>query len=92
MLVSPITKFSDLTHPDEFPLVVKVSQTTLALDLTTMARLYAWSGIVDYWVLDVGSRRLIVHRDPTDGLAFSEDERVTTLAAPERNVRVGGLF
>ena len=38
-----------------------------------MARLYAWSAIVEYWVLDVGSRRLIVHHDPTDGLAFSED-------------------
>ena len=73
-------------------MIVEISSSRAAFDLTTMARIYARSGIVDYWVLDVGSRRLIVHRDPTDGLAFSEDERVTTLAAPERNVRVGGLF
>jgi len=65
--------------------------------LTTKARLYARSGIVEYWVLDVAGRRLIVHREPLDGryrsvVAFTEDERVTTLAAPEQDIRVGELL
>jgi len=69
----------------------------LAFDLTTKARLYARSGIVEYWVLDVAGRRLIVHRDPVDGqyqsvIAFSEEERVATLAAPEQDIRVGELL
>ena len=69
----------------------------MAIDLTTKARLYARSGIVEYWVLDVAGRRLIVHRDPVDGqyqsvIGFSEEERVARLAAPEQDIRVGELL
>src|ERR1019366_10329935 len=33
-------------------------------DLTVKAGLYARAGIVEYWVLDLTGRRLIVHREP----------------------------
>ncbi len=97
VLVRPITEFSAHARPTELRLIAEVSLPTLEFDLTTKARLYARSGIIEYWVLDIIGRRLIVQREPVDGqyqsvIAFTEDERVATLAAPERNVRVGELL
>src|SRR5947209_7069527 len=51
-------------RPQDLHLVVEVSDTTLNFDLTIKTALYARAGIVEYWVLDVSGRRLIVHRDP----------------------------
>ncbi len=86
-----------LARPEHLRLVAEVSGSSLALDLTTKARLYARSGIAEYWVLDLAGRRMIVHRDPVDGryrsvVAFSEEERVATLAFPEQYMRVGDLL
>ena len=78
-------------------LVVEVSSTTLAFDLTTKAALYAKAGIQDYWVLDVNKRRIIVHRNPQHGayldiLAYSESESVSPLAAPQAHLKVADAF
>jgi len=77
--------------------VVEVSDSSLGFDLTTKAALYARAGIVEYWVLDVAGRRLIVHRDPRAGryisvAAYGEEESVAPLAALESLLRVGDLF
>jgi hypothetical protein len=53
--------------PQDLHLVVEVADTTLNFDLTTKAGLYAHAGIVEYWVLDVPGRRVIVHRPPQAG-------------------------
>lgn len=76
-------------------LVVEVAHATLDFDLTTKADLYARAGIPEYWVLDVPGRRLVVHRDPQNGksvIAFSEQESVTLLAAPNAEFRVRDAF
>lgn len=78
-------------QPGEIRLVVEISSTSLAFDLTRKADLYARAGIADYWVLDLAGRRLIVHRQPEGGrytqvIAYSEHEAVAPLAAP------GSLF
>ena len=51
-------------HPTAAALVVEVSDTTLAQDLTEKAELYAEAGVADYWVLDINARVLHVLRDP----------------------------
>lgn len=53
-------------HPrgDELLLVVEVSDTTTGFDLTRKAALYAAAGVREYWVLDLGRRLLVVHRQP----------------------------
>ena len=84
-------------RPAELHLVVEISDTSLQFDLTTKAALYAHAGIVEYWVLDVAGRRLIVHRDPRGGeyssvVAFSEHESVAPLAAPQAEFRVSEAF
>jgi len=84
-------------QPADLQLVVEVADTSLTFDLTVKAGLYARAGIVEYWVLDVPGRRLVVHRDPQEGkyrsiVAFSEDENVAPLAAPDSAFRIGDAF
>ena len=80
-------------RPSQIRLIAEVSDSRLAFDLNTKARLYARSAISEYWVLDIEGRRLIVHRDPVDGKyqsvrVYREDERLSPLAAPAAEVRV----
>jgi Uma2 family endonuclease len=82
-------------------LVVEISdstpQSTLGFDLTTKAELYARAGIVEYWVVDVAACRLIVHRDPREGLYFSvtayrDQEAASPVASPHSGFRVEDAF
>jgi Uma2 family endonuclease len=91
-------------HPTIAVLIVEVSDTTLAYDLTTKAELYATAGITDYWVLDVENRQLHVFRDPQllpatleatayqTHLTFSPTDRVSPLAAPNATILVSDLL
>ena len=83
--------------PEDVSLVVEVADTTLSFDLRTKARLYARAGILEYWVLDIGGRQLIVHRDPVSGryasiTAYGERETVSPLAAPQSEFRVSDVL
>ena len=74
-----------------------MADSTLGFDLTTKAALYARAGIVEYWVLDVAGRRMIVHRDPQAGgyasvVAYGVEEGVAPLAAPESWLRIKDAF
>ena len=51
-------------HPTTAVLVVEVSDSTLALDRTTKAALYARAGIEDYWIVNLPDSVLEVHRQP----------------------------
>jgi Uma2 family endonuclease len=84
-------------QPSEVMLAVEVSDTSLHADLSRKAALYARSGIIEYWVLDVISRRLIMHRNPVGGkyewvVVYGAHECVAPLAAPMAELRVGWLF
>lgn len=48
--------------PADLLLVAEVSDAALDFDLATKAALYARSGIVEYWVVDVNGRNLTIHR------------------------------
>jgi Uma2 family endonuclease len=81
------TEFRSNPQAEDLHLVVEISDFTIAFDRTTKAALYARAGIVEYWVLDIPGRRMIVHRDPegrryTSVQAYSEEESVSPLAAP----------
>ena len=82
--------------PQDVLLVAEVSDTTLNLDLTTKALLYARVGIPEYWVMDINRRQIHRHRQPThDGygeiVILDETERIGPLERTEI-VRVGDLF
>jgi len=83
--------------PSELALVVQVSDSSLTLDLTIKAQLYARAGITEYWVLDVNARLLIVHREPEAGryrsvTSYNDQEQVEPLAASGLAFQVGSAF
>ena len=82
-------------------LVVEISKSTLQNDLSTKAALYAKSGIVEYWVIDLINSELVVHRDvqQTGGVAAYADivhlkkgETIRPLHAPDSLVDVADLL
>jgi Uma2 family endonuclease len=89
-------------HPTTAALVVEVSDTSLADDMTTMAEQYAAAGIPEYWILDLNGRRLLVLRDPAPvaagghayrtELALGPADAVSPLAAPAASVAVADLL
>lgn len=52
-------------RPEEVALVVEVSDSSLALDRASKARIYARAGIPAYWLVNLVDRRVEVHSDPT---------------------------
>ena len=89
----------DRRHPrgDETLLVVEVSDTSLRRDTRTKRDLYTRAGVPEYWVANVPSRKLIVHRQPIDGCyrqvsTYSEGDLVSAASAPEMSILVAKLF
>jgi Uma2 family endonuclease len=89
--------WSATPQPSDLDVVVQIADTSLQFDLTVKAALYARAGIVEYWILDVASQRLIVHREPQDGqyksvIVYSRDESVSPLAAPNASFLIRSVF
>lgn len=90
------------SHPTTAGLVVEVSDTTLAVDLTEKVEVYAEAGVRDYWVLDVDGKRLLVFRDPylhsagghtyRTHLTLGPSDSVSPLAAPHATVKIADLL
>lgn len=84
-------------RPEDLQLVIEVSDSSIYLDLKTKAALYARAGVVEYWVLDVNSRCIIVHRTPQAGqyvsiVAYGEQEKIAPLGASQSELRVSEVF
>lgn len=97
VLSKPSREFKDNPQPSDLRLVVEISDSNLSFDLTTKAGLYARAKIVEYWVVDIPGRRIIVHRDPQEGqyrsvIAYAEQESVKPLASPDHEFAVGSAF
>ncbi|MBM3795053.1 MAG: Uma2 family endonuclease [Acidobacteria bacterium] len=56
-------------HPrsDELLLLIEVADSSATFDLGEKRDLYARAGVVEYWVLDLNRRVLVIHREPHDG-------------------------
>lgn len=81
-------------------LVAEISKTTLHNDLTQKAALYAKSGIVEYWVIDLVNSELVVHRQPVQNVDsahyaaivhLKKGQSVRPLHAPDSVVSVDDL-
>jgi Uma2 family endonuclease len=82
---------------DDVLLLIEVAETRVRYDTGTKARLYASTGIADYWVVDVKNQTVIVFRDPLAGeyqsrQPFRENEAVQALAYPKLLLRPADLF
>ena len=52
------------SHPQTAALIIEIADTTIRMDRTTRASLYASAGIPEYWILNLRSRKLDVFRNP----------------------------
>jgi Uma2 family endonuclease len=83
--------------PADIALLVEVSTTSLGLDLGKKQRLYAESGIAEYWVVDVDRQHVVVHREPSEQ-GYNSVEQIgaastlVPLATPECRLDLGWLF
>jgi Uma2 family endonuclease len=57
-----------LAHPDVAWLIAEVAKSSLAKDRGPKARLYAESGVGEYWVVNLVDRWIEVHTEPRDAL------------------------
>ena len=53
-----------IPNPRIFFLLVEISNSTVEYDLGTKAKLYANSGIKEYWVVDLPNKQVWLHREP----------------------------
>ena len=91
-------------EPVPASLIVEVSDTSLDMDLTVKAERYATAGVLDYWVMDLNGRRLLVFRDPAPlpaglgatayraHLTLGPGDAVAPLAAPHAPIPVADLL
>ena len=89
----------DERHPEgqDVAVLVEVSNTTAAYDLSGKADQYARSGVPDYWVVLVNEAAIVRHRVPTpDGYAevarLSGGDAISPLAAPDAVWAVDALL
>lgn len=87
--------------PPEVRLLVEVSDATLAKDRGKKMQEYAQAGIVDYWIINLISRQIEVHRNPgplPTGHGYKlrrvllEGESIAPLLAPDHPVNVTDLL
>jgi Uma2 family endonuclease len=91
-------------HPIRAVLVVEVAKTSLRLDRTRKAQIYAKAGVPDYWILNLLTSVLEVYRepvaiDPTGHhweyrmvRSLGPGEFISPLAAPHASIAVADLL
>ncbi|MFN7923869.1 MAG: Uma2 family endonuclease [Bryobacteraceae bacterium] len=97
VLKKPGWRFEKYAGRADIHLVVEVSDTTLAYDLSVKAGLYARAGILEYWVLDAVGRKLFVHRAAVDGRytevrMLAGSDGIAPLAASDEVFVVAAVF
>jgi Uma2 family endonuclease len=91
-------------HPMEAVLVVEVAKTSLRLDRSRKARVYARAGVPDYWIVNLVTGVLEVYREPVAidparrrweyrmVRSLGPDESISPLAAPHASIAVADLL
>ena len=84
-------------EPADVLLVIESSLTSLTFDRRKKWLLYARAGIPEYWILDIRSREVEVHREPTPNGYGSRtrhglDDVVSPLAFEDVQIAVTELF
>jgi Uma2 family endonuclease len=86
-------------HPqtEEIYLIIEVADSSLEYDCEIKAKLYAKSGIEDYWVIDVRERKLYLFRKPEktgyqNKQILRETDLITPLSFPTISVKISELL
>jgi Uma2 family endonuclease len=90
-------------HPTSALLAVEISDSSLRLD-KRKANLYAAAGIPEYWMVDLSSRSVLVHRLPVvdpkmefghrydDVHSMIGSQRIAPMAKPEAMISIENFF
>ncbi len=84
------------THEDVL-LIIEVADSSLEQDLGEKAKLYAEHGIPEYWVVDVRSEQVHVHRKPENGRyqsiqPFGKTSPISPICQPDATLSLAELF
>ena len=96
LAICPRTAFHD-GHPEAAVLIIEIAMSSLSLDRGLKQRLYAAEEIPEYWVVDLESLAIEVHRDARRGRydkrqRFDRRARVQPLAFPSLGVCLHDLI
>ncbi len=74
-----ILKYREQYYEDRHPiasevyLVIEIANTSIDFDKSNKKSIYAMAGIAEYWIVDLNTNQLIVHRDP-EGMDYKSIE------------------
>jgi Uma2 family endonuclease len=90
--VVPLSDY-DSDHPERAQLIIEVAESSLSRDRGRKARLYAESGVPEYWVVNLVDRRVEVHTEPVVGIyqrltPFEKGARIRLQAFPALEIAV----
>ena len=82
---------------DDVLLLIEVSDSTLAHDRDTKGPMYAAAGIAEYWIVNLVTSQLLVHRDLVDGVyrsveTFGNEDSISPLAFPDVTIAVAEIL
>jgi Uma2 family endonuclease len=82
-----------LPIPADTALLIEVAEASLRFDRTVKAALYAEAGVREYWIVDLESEHVEVHREPAGGRfqhveRIDRDGRLAPAAFPDFVIRV----
>jgi len=88
--------FRSPSHPTTAELVIEVAVKTLEKDLRKAA-IYAGAGVKEYWIVDPGAARIVVHRRPGSAgfgevVSLGSGDVAASESVPGFSVEVDGLF
>lgn len=82
-------------YPENIFWLIEYSDSSLDKDLETKSRVYAEAKILEYWVVNLKKRHLVVFRDPQDGEYASKSTltggTIYPLAFPDLSVSVDSI-
>jgi Uma2 family endonuclease len=95
--IDPFDYASHHPTPSEVYLIIEVADSSLTFDREIKAKIYARSGIADYWVLNVGDRQLHVFREPAvDGyqseVILAETASISPIEFPAFNIAIQAML
>ncbi|MEG4505105.1 Uma2 family endonuclease [Microcoleus sp. F6_B4] len=93
VIIDPLDYATHHPTPSEIYLIIEVADSSLAYDREVKAKIYARSGIADYWVLNVNERQLHVFLEPAENgycseVILGESAIVSPLQFPTVNIPI----
>ena len=99
VLLRPRTDFyaTQQPGPGDILLIIEVAESSIDYDRDVKSRIYARSGIPEYWLVDLNDNVLVCHHEPKDGAyqrvtQYRRDQAVAPRLLPECMISADDLL